>query len=58
MYHNVGRYYRGKDGHTYQERECPRCHAKGNKDVKANFSGSEHIEYHCKKCRLTWRDLA
>ena len=35
---------------------CPRCDAPRDK-LEANFWGSERIEYKCKNCGHSWRQL-
>jgi len=36
---------------------CPRCDAEGEKRIKAEFSGSEHINYTCLNCGHSWGQL-
>ena len=38
-------------------RYCPRCDASGDKRIKAEFSGSEHVKYSCLNCGHSWRQL-
>lgn len=35
---------------------CPKCDAPGDK-LEANFWGSEHVQYKCKNCMYSWREL-
>jgi len=38
-------------------RYCPKCEASGDKRIKTEFSGSEHIKYICLNCGHSWRQL-
>lgn len=53
---SCGTYIRENDILKTSLGRCPKCDAPESK-LTSHFSGSEHLDYECKNCGYSWRQL-